>query len=263
MGFLHVHQYFQRREENLHTFSPSLSFSNLSCSISDPRCPQHTLCHTHSQSRTLTSIFPLSLTPPCCEFPLPAVWTLVFKQSARLTSGSKEDAGLRAACYCNGVLDLKFDWPNWTKWYLAGRSCPDCECRRMTDSTTRRWHGAQWCRGHPGISARGPRKRPLCGPVWVRGLTYLRKFTFIQWKARQVSVNCIMCWMSPHLTPCYKHPPQSPLFLSSYYRKMMGCFSSSPAASSRGRNWDLLTLPQKQRMPVGWAWVGKRQQGNL
>lgn len=163
MGFLHVHQYFQRREENLHTFSPSLSFSHLSCSISNPRCPQYTLCHTHSQSRTLTSIFPLSLTPPCCEFPLPAVWTLVFKQSARLTSGSKEDAGLRAACYCNGVLDLKFDWPNWTKWYLAGRSCPDCECWRMTDSTTRRWHGAQWCRGRPGISAPRTQKKTL---VW-------------------------------------------------------------------------------------------------
>lgn len=39
---------------------------------------------------------------------------------------------------------------------------------------------------------------------------------------------------------------------------MLGCFSSSPAASSRVRNSDILTLPQKQRMPGGLGLSGKK-----
>lgn len=125
--------------------------------------PHPTNTHTHIHTRTHTptcSQHSLSLTfslwvPPCC---FAKSW---FSNKTPGWPGDRRDCGLSAACYCNHLLDLKFDWPNWIKWIFSRQklSCPGTskQCVRPHDPHC---YPARQSSGHWWLLQAGPRPQP-------------------------------------------------------------------------------------------------------
>lgn len=132
-------------------FSPFLPFL-----LPAPSTNTHTHIHTRTHTPTCSQ-HSLSLTfslwvPPCCFA------RYCFSNKTPGWPGDRRDCGLRAACYCNHLLDLKFDWPNWIKWIFSRQklSClgTSKQCDRPHDPP---WYQAWQSSGHWWLLQAGPR----------------------------------------------------------------------------------------------------------
>lgn len=116
VGFLHVNLDFQMREENFHIRFQTASHFRFILPFPPllPPPPPHTLTRTHTHSRhvhphTLSPTFSLWAPPPY------GARSLFSNKAPGWPQEVGGYPGLRAVCYSNHLLDLKFDWPNWIK----------------------------------------------------------------------------------------------------------------------------------------------------
>ena len=116
----------------------------------------YTLALTHSQTCSQHSVsltFSLWVPPWSC-----------FSDKTPGWPGDRRDCGLRAACYCDHLLDLKFDWPNWIKWIFSRQKLSCLGTSKQHDRPhDPPWHQAwqssgQWWLLQAGPSLNHPRK---------------------------------------------------------------------------------------------------------
>ena len=142
-----------------------------------PSASTNTHTHIHTRTHTPTcSQHSHSLTfslwvPPCC---FARSW---FSNKTPGWPGDRRDCGLRAACYCNHLLDLKFDWPNWIKWIFSRQklSClgTSKQCDRPHDPP---WYQAWHQRPLMAFTSRTQALTILAKDLFV--IVYLRRHTY-------------------------------------------------------------------------------------